>query len=182
MSSSKISGEEARAPGAPIKGWGELALMLAEGADPNVLCGTGKTPLMIAAGEDSLAAIELLLPLTDPNIVGISGITALLCAANRSPEVLRRLLPVSDPRAVDDCGHTALMMAAHAGCVENVAMLLPVSDVGACDDDGRNAMFFARRWGTCSPGLAAVAVSRESDSFRHAKLLAVRSRSPRKSI
>lgn len=148
-------------PGAPVEDMvrfvrsgelGELALMLEAGADPNALCGTEKTPLMIAAQEDNLAAVELLLALTDPNIVGISGYTALLCAADRSPEVLLRLLAVSDPRAVADGARTALMMAARAGRVENVAMLLPVSDVGARDDEGRDALFFATSWGTENAG------------------------------
>lgn len=126
-----------------IEGVGSL---LENGADPNVLGISRETPLMLAISEGREDMVELLLPRSDPETIGVNGYTALLRAAQcQNPRILMRVLAVADPKKPSQgYARTPLMLAAESGLAANVEMLLPVSDVEALDLRGASALMRAK--------------------------------------
>lgn len=94
---------------------GVVALLIAKGADPNVLDDRGRTPLMIAAKAGDDRTVEQLLKRgANPNLVTHQmRWTALMWAARyKRISVVRRLLTAgADPGIRDKNGHTAADIA-----------------------------------------------------------------------
>jgi hypothetical protein len=92
-----------------------IQLLLSLGADPNVACDDGTTPLIVAVmGRTALSAIRALLNAgANPNTPGGFGMTPLMHASgNREIEVVKCLLSAgADVTAVDTLGKSALHAA-----------------------------------------------------------------------
>ncbi|MGU9982572.1 ankyrin repeat domain-containing protein [Phreatobacter sp. HK31-P] len=108
---------------------GIVALLIAKGADPNVLDDRGRTPLMIAAKAGDDRAVEQLLKRgADPNLVTHQmRWTALMWAARyKRTAVLKRLLAAgADPKIQDKNGDTAIDLARKHGPAAALALLEP---------------------------------------------------------
>lgn len=121
-----------------------IRVLLEAGADPNVACGYGLTPLIHAANMGALGAVEALLQ-ANANVNAVAndvcvmqsyhisgGIiggckTALICAAEKGHlDVVARLLKVEGIKinAVDGRGDTALNLAVHNGKLEVAKQLI----------------------------------------------------------
>ena len=111
-------------------------------------------PLLLAARYDlPVAAFQVLLERSNPQLAGANGATPLILVAcgtePYSADLMRLLLPLSDPRAL--CGaNSALRHAINAysysaGSTEIISLLLPVSDLTQMDMDGRAPLAQARR-------------------------------------
>ncbi|PRZ56446.1 ankyrin repeat protein [Paraburkholderia fungorum] len=106
----------------------------------------GGTPMFEAVRTDHPAAIEMLLPHSDPHAVRkTDGLNAFLYAASLGrARCLAALLPASDPAAVDGlCGVNALGLAARHGSDDSVALLAGVCDPLAQDPSGKTPLMWA---------------------------------------
>jgi hypothetical protein len=120
----------------------EIERLLAAGANPRAtkdiaspyagveaLKTLGVTPLMMAAKQGNIAAVRVLLPVSDPLAKTSTGGTALMrAAACGSVDVVLALLPVSDANAQDKDGATALYVAATLGHTQALKAILPHAD------------------------------------------------------
>jgi ankyrin repeat protein len=92
-----------------------IQLLLSYGADPNLACDDGTTPLILAVmGQTPSSTIRVLLAAgANPNTPGIFGMTPLMHAAgNCDIEVVRTLISAgADVNAVDRRGKNALHAA-----------------------------------------------------------------------
>jgi ankyrin repeat protein len=171
----------------------QVQQFLTEGADPNAITESGKTPLMYAAMYGHNATIEALLDAgADPNLAGDEdgeeGQTALMCIAssffaNNRAEVIRLLIDRgADPNQQDSQGQTALMIAGdNADAVK--ALLNGGADPDLRDAEGNSAMMLGswaiqqllRQAGASEAGMNDVALAdaaRDGDLAQVETLLA----------
>ncbi|XP_046566153.1 uncharacterized protein LOC124274831 [Haliotis rubra] len=122
-----------------------IQALLEKGADAGIKNKKGETPLHCAAQNQCMECVELLLPLSDVNIQGGDGRTALLLSlqsnVSHSHDVIQALLEKgADAGIRNKKGETLLHCAALNQCLECVELLLPVSDVNAKDSYGTTAL------------------------------------------
>jgi len=125
--------------------------LIAAGANINDADGNGRTPLMLAAQTNSLAAVKMLLEAGAPiNTKDKAGRTVLmydqLTYHFPSLEIIKALIAAgADLHAVDEQGRTPLMLAAQSASIEIVRVLLAAgakSSINAKDKWGQTALFF----------------------------------------
>ena len=87
--------------------------LLANGADTSQTCGYSReTPLIMAARNDNLNMVKILLPKSDAKMADSDGWTALMMAASGDNlNMVKILLPKSDVKATNKRGQSALDLA-----------------------------------------------------------------------
>ena len=120
-----------------------VAMLLANGARPNIFNGVQGTPMMYAAWNGSGASVDQLLRWGgDPDLASVDGKTALMAAAMKShlgimQSLLRHGAAIN---ATTRNGWTALMYAAWAGNTQAVRLILDYgADASARNAEGRTA-------------------------------------------
>ena len=116
-----------------------LALLLRQGADPNVRNSDGTPALMYAAVCADAPTMQVLLAhRADPNVKNAEGATALMWAAGDAEKVKLLLRSGADIKAKSKLGRTSLIIAAaSAGNLESVRLLLSKgADPSLADENG----------------------------------------------
>jgi ankyrin repeat protein len=104
-----------------------MAVVLKQkGANLNIQDSSGYTPLHVAAGTNSFAVVESLLPGPNTEVKGPNQWTPLHVAAGSdwADSILFLMLNSADPNAADSHGWTPLHIAVGTGHVGNVATIL----------------------------------------------------------
>ncbi len=112
----------------------------------------GKTPLMLAARNDHLDCLHLLLeiPGINPDLQDKEGFTALMLAANYNcQDCLEMMMAYGKIRIRNGTGQSALMLAAGNNSTQCLALLLTDKNVGINDrdNDGLTALMYAASFG-----------------------------------
>lgn len=122
--------------------------LVRQGADPLQTEPESKsTPLQIAAENEHLPAVQILLPLSDPNTQDIEGTTPLMSAARgSSPDsyaIFQTLLPHSNPHAIDRSGRSVLHYAATGNSPLTIQAALLFCDPNLPDINGNTPLHSA---------------------------------------
>eukprot|EP00047_Mylnosiga_fluctuans_P005684 m.242022 g.242022 ORF g.242022 m.242022 type:complete len:496 (-) comp13955_c0_seq1:99-1586(-) len=136
-----------------------IALLIANGADINVVDSESFTPIMRAAQRNQVLVTAFLLGRgARVDVADKDGDTALHWAVNKGNLALTRLLlsAGADPRARDRCGQTPLHLAVVGGSLDVVQELVRAgSSHSQEDDNGRTPLRLAQNRG---PSHAHIAV------------------------
>ena len=132
-------------------------LLLASGADPDIVNHQGASPLHRAAPYDTVRVQLLLDAGADIDLRDGSGATP-LHAAEGDAEVIALLLAAgADARSVDDWGRSTLHAAARSDSVAIAALVAAGADPHVRDLRGRTALHETAEWGYHTGGVTALA-------------------------
>lgn len=153
-----------------------VQFLLSKGANPNIISGQNRTPLVIAAsmGDRALPIVELLLAgRADPLLVSKAGpnagTDALSIAASKGANaILRHLLAFGTVPRAQSNGATLMHMAGMGGDAETVALALTVgATVDDVDCDGATPLHYAATHAN-SVAVAAL-LDHQADSAKRTK-------------
>ncbi|KYR01637.1 ankyrin repeat-containing protein [Tieghemostelium lacteum] len=129
-----------------------LKNMIKSGADMNYQCKIrGWTPLMLAAQEGHIEALNLILQLKniDVNKRNFQGNTCLMIACyNTRRSVIEKLINYADPSITNKEGTNCLMVSSALGDTDSMRILIEKGmDVNAVDNKGYSALMYCQIYG-----------------------------------
>ncbi len=118
-----------------------IKLLLDGKADPNVLSGSGNTPLMLSI-ERGGNIVKLLLDFkADSNVTSWDGKTLLMQAASRPNNLILLLKARANPNIQDKYGNTLLMYAANSCIRDSIKLLLQAgASLDSKNKEGKTAL------------------------------------------